>query len=319
MCRRVPIRRKIRVCFCAMYYLNKIVAAIVNPIVMTLVLAMVGMVLGARGRKRLALGFVGSGIFWLWLWSTPMMCRWIGMGLESEWPMVLAEEAPKANAIVVLGGGMAANTNVYTYAEMCGGADRVWHAARLWKAGKAPIVIASGTGERVTTVPLLKDLGVAEAAIVVEDKARNTEENAKFVESVLLEKSGGVESGGVESGGVESGGVESGGVESGGVEKFDSPTHPLKNSSTPPFPHSPTSRPKVLLVTSAWHMRRSVLMFKKYAPDLEIIPAATDYEASVRMGGNFGVADLLPSADCLSANSAYFKELIGYWGYRLFR
>ncbi len=286
-------------CFSAMYYLNKIVGAIVNPIVVTLLLAIIGMVLSARGRKRLALGFAGGGVLWLWLWSTPMMCCWVGLGLEREWPVLLAEDAPKADAIVILGGGMAANTNVYKYAEMCGGADRVWHAARLWKAGKAPIVIASGTGERVTTVPLLKDLGVAEAAIVVEDKARNTEENAKFVESVLLEKSGG--------------------VESGGVVKFDSPTHPLKNSSTPPFPHSPTSKPKVLLVTSAWHMRRSLLMFKKYAPDLEIIPAATDYEASVRMGGNFGVADLLPSADCLSANSAYFKELIGYWGYRLFR
>lgn len=304
MCRKDPIRWKIRVCFSAMYYLNKIVGTIVNPIVVTLLLAIIGMVLSARGRKRLALGFAGGGVLWLWLWSTPMMCCWVGLGLEREWPVLLAEDAPKADAIVILGGGMAANTNVYKYAEMCGGADRVWHAARLWKAGKAPIVIASGTGERVTAVPFLKDLGVAEAAIVVEDKARNTEENAKFVESVLLEKSGG---------------VESGGVESGGVVKFDSPTHPLKNSSTPPFPHSPTSRPKVLLVTSAWHMRRSLLMFKKYAPNLEIIPAATDYEASVRMGEGFGVGDLLPSADCLSANSAYFKEYIGYWGYRLFR
>ena len=258
-----------------MYYLNKIVGAIGNPITLTLILLVIGMVLGARGRKRLALGFVGGGVLWLWLWSTPMMYRWIGMGLESEWPVVLAEDAPKADAIALLGGGMGANTNVYKYAEMWGGADRVWHAARLWKAGKAPIVIASGTGEREATVPLLRDFGVAEAAIVVEDKARNTEENAKFVEDILNR-----------------------------IERVD---------------RVEGRRPRLLLVTSAWHMRRSLLMFKKYAPNLEIIPAATDYEALVRTGKGFRLDDLMPSADCLMANSYCFKEYIGYWGYRLLR
>ena len=270
-----------------MFYLNKIVGAIVNPITMTLILLVIGMILCARGRKRLALGFVGSGVLWLWLWSTPMMYRWVGLGLEREWPVVLAEDAPKADAIVILGGGMAANTNVYKYAEMWSAADRVWYAARLWKAGKAPIVIASGTGEREATVPLLRDFGVAEAAIVVEDKARNTEENAKFVETVLnrVERVDRVDGEGVYS----------------RVEREEG------------------RRPTILLVTSAWHMRRSVLMFKKYAPNLEIVPAATDYEALVRMGKGFRLEDLMPSADCLMANSYCFKEYIGYWGYRLFR
>lgn len=290
-----------------MYYVNKIVGFLVSPIGVAVFGGFLALLCAKREHRRVAKWAGWLTVAWLWLWSTPMMYRWVGLGLEREWPVVLAEDAPKADAIVVLGGGMGANTNVYKYAEMWGGADRVWHAARLWKTGKAPIVIASGTGEREATVPLLRDLGVAEAAIVVEDKARNTEENAKFVESVLLEKSGGVESGGVRE------------SERGGVVKFDSPTHPLKNSSTPPFPHSPTSKPKVLLVTSAWHMRRSVLMFKKYAPNLEIVPAATDYEGSIRMCREFSFGELLPSADYLSLNSSCFKEHIGYWGYRFLR
>ena len=114
-----------------------------------------------------------------------MMYRWIGGALENEWPVVKAEEAPKADAIVLLGGGMGSNTNVYPYAEMWNGADRVWHAARLYKAGKAPIVIPTGCGERDSAVPLLCDLGVPESAILVEDAARNTEENARFVERML--------------------------------------------------------------------------------------------------------------------------------------
>ena len=290
-----------------MYYLNKIVGVMLNPVAVALILMVIGIVFVARGRKRLALGFVLGAAMWLWLWGTPWAYRFMGVALEREWPVVLAEDAPNADAIVILGGGMGANTNVCVYAEMWGGADRVWHAARLWKAGRAPIVITSGSGDRASTVPLLRDLGIPESAIVVEDKARNTEENAKFVEEILLDRSGGVESVGVRE------------FERGGVAKSDSPTHPLKNSSTPPFPHSPTSKPKVLLVTSAWHMRRSLLMFKKYAPDLETIPAATDYEASIRMGHEFSVTELLPSADYLSLNSSCFKEHIGYWGYKLLR
>ena len=60
-------------------------------------------------------------------------------------------------------------------------------------------------------------------------------------------------------------------------------------------------------------------MFKKYAPNLEIIPAAADYEASVRMCREFSFGELLPAADYLSLNSGCFKEHIGYLGYRLFR
>ena len=117
-------------------------------------------------------------------------------------------------------------------------------------------------------MPLLRDFGVPEQAIVVEDAARNTEENAKFVERVLKERGGGR---------------------------------------------------RVLLVTSAWHMRRARLMFEKYAPGLETIPAATDYEATVRAGGGFSLADFLPTADCLQANTIFFKEYVGCVGYRLLR
>ena len=60
-------------------------------------------------------------------------------------------------------------------------------------------------------------------------------------------------------------------------------------------------------------------MFEKYAPNLEVIPAATDYEGSIRMYREFSFGELLPSADYLSLNSSCFKEHIGYWGYRLLR
>ena len=254
-----------------MYLLNKIVGGCLNPLVIGLVLAIVGGLCLWRSWRKAGFGLLIVAVAWLWLWSTPMMYRWMGGALENEWPVVKAEDAPKADAIVLLGGGMGSNTNAYPYAEMWNGADRVWHAARLYKAGKAPLVIPTGRGEQESTVPLLRDLGVPESAIVVEGEARNTEENARFVEKIL---------------------------------------EPRNTQNT---------RKRVLLVTSAWHMRRSVLMYRKYAPSLEIIPAAADYEATVNTSHPFCFKDIWPDTNALFANSYIFKEYLGYWGYRLLR
>ena len=264
-----------------MYFLNKIVGGLLNPLVIGLVMVVASGLCLWRNWRKAGFGLLIGAVAWLWLWSTPMMYRWSGGSLESEWPVVKAEDAPTADAIVLLGGGMGSNTNVYPYAEMWNGADRVWHAARLYKAGKAPVVIPTGAGERESSVPLLLDLGVPESAIVVEGEARNTEENAKFVERLVNSRVEHVER-----------------VDEKGVE---------------------ACKLRVLLVTSAWHMRRSVLMYRKYAPNLEIIPAAADYEATVQTGRPFSAKDLWPDATMFYANSYILKEYIGYWGYRLFR
>ena len=258
-----------------MYGLNKLIGIFLNPISITLILAVVGLILAVKWKPRLGRVLVVTAFVWLYIWSTPMAYRWVGGSLENEWSVVIADDAPNADAIVVLGGGMGAKTNTYAYAEMWSGADRVWHAARLYKAGKAPVVIPTGSGEEHATVPLLVDFGVPLSAIVVEGEARNTEENAKFVRDLIL--------------------------------------------STKNTIDSKDKVARALLVTSAWHMRRSLLMFRRYAPELEVIPAPTDYEATMRIGERFNVYDLIPSADVLSANSYCFKEHIGYWGYKLFR
>ena len=59
-------------------------------------------------------------------------------------------------------------------------------------------------------------------------------------------------------------------------------------------------------------------MYRKYAPELEVVPAATDYETLVN-STPFQFADLLPSPDRFQRNCIAFKEYIGYWGYRLLR
>jgi uncharacterized SAM-binding protein YcdF (DUF218 family) len=79
---------------------------------------------------------------------------------------------------------------------------------------------------------------------------------------------------------------------------------------------------KILLVTSALHMPRSVALFRNQG--LEVIPAPTDY--SVTFGDwerlksaslPVQILSLVPSADNLSSVTAALKEYIGILFYRL--
>lgn len=70
---------------------------------------------------------------------------------------------------------------------------------------------------------------------------------------------------------------------------------------------------KVLLVTSAWHMRRSQAVFGKLG--IDVIPAATDSFVP-RMSGGFPLG-WLPSADAMMVSTRCIKEWIGLGVYRL--
>lgn len=64
----------------------------------------------------------------------------------------------------------------------------------------------------------------------------------------------------------------------------------------------------VILVTSAWHMRRSIAVFESNMDGLEIVPFPVD---SLR-GKYNSLLDYLPTAQGLYKSSIIFKEYIGY-------
>ena len=279
-----------------MYYINKIVGFLVSPIGGVIAGGVIAVVCARLGRKRMAKWIGGLTVAWLWLWMTPIMTWVVGVPLEREFlvdgKVPLVESFPEADAIVLLGGSMGAETNLSSYAEMWSGADRVWQAARLYKAGKAQKVIATGNGAVDTTLPLLLDFGVAKADVSFMD-AVNTEEEARSIGKMLMKSIG---------------------VEELGVEEFgesDSPTDPIK--------HSSTTRPKVLLVTSAWHMKRARLMFEKYAPSVEVVCAPADFENSIVAARPFSFSDFLPDPGAFMGNSVALHEWVGIVGYKLFR
>jgi uncharacterized SAM-binding protein YcdF (DUF218 family) len=190
----------------------------------------------------------------------------LGGYLESQYPSVPVETLPRADAIVVLGGGLGSPTPYTVYPELYQGGDRGWHAARCFHAGKAPVVLFSGLGEGPGMKQFLMDLGVPATNIVLESESKNTYENGLFVRTKLKE---------------------------------------MKAS-------------RVILVTSAWHMRRAVMAFKKLKVD--VIPAGCDYEALSSRGALTPDMQMyyLPSPDVLMRSTAACKEYIGYWAYWLY-
>ena len=71
---------------------------------------------------------------------------------------------------------------------------------------------------------------------------------------------------------------------------------------------------KILLVTSATHMRRAEAIFSGIG--VSVIPAATDYQL-VERAPSF--LDWLPQAEALEMTTKGIKEYIGYWVYRITR
>ena len=118
--------------------------------------------------------------------------------LERRFLPVPIAESPSADAIVVLGGCVGAADYPRIEVDLTDASDRVLHAARLYRAGKAPIIIATGgaigwlgskTPEARSISRLLQEWGVPASAIVIESGSLNTYQNAENTKR-LLERRG---------------------------------------------------------------------------------------------------------------------------------
>ena len=113
--------------------------------------------------------------------------------IESQHPPKPPAEMPRADAILVLGGGIGGTMAPRVIPQLTGGGSRAWYAARLWKEHKAPIVIGVGGGqldvpESAAIAEFLADMGVNGDAILQESGSRTTVENALLVKRMLDER-----------------------------------------------------------------------------------------------------------------------------------
>ena len=180
------------------FILLKILATLMVPPASLAVGVVLWLAIRVMGRRRLAATVLGLSIFQTLVLSFPPVSGMLVGLLESK-ARSLTAGSPSCcyEAIVVLGGGIApASPPHTTEPELTEGSDRIWQAARLYRAGAAPKIIVSGgsfieqqggpaTTEAEAMRRFLIDLGVPNEAIVSEGKALNTIENIANVRDIV--------------------------------------------------------------------------------------------------------------------------------------
>ncbi len=174
--------------------LASLLARLVLPLGAALVASLAGAVLGLAGRRRAAAALVTTAAVGLWLCATPGVSARVRAGLERYYPPSPMESTPPADAILVLGGGIGAAVLPRLEPDLADGADRVWHAARLYAAGRAPVVIVSGgivpthdvgVPEADSMASLLQAWGVPGEAIWREADSTDTRQNCARAAALL--------------------------------------------------------------------------------------------------------------------------------------
>ena len=166
------------------------------------------------------------------------------------------------SCVIVLGGFSGADKNGDGFFNTA--ADRFIQGLKLYTEGKATHILISGGNGNLIPGPYRESdwvrkqlmlFRVPDSSIIVENRSRNTLENAAFSKVLLQEK-----------------------------------------HLQPPY----------LLVTSAFHMRRSIGIFKK--EKMEITPYPCNYLAG---NNDWSFGEFVPDPGPLSGWNVYIKEVIG--------
>ena len=76
-------------------------------------------------------------------------------------------------------------------------------------------------------------------------------------------------------------------------------------------------KPKILLVTSAWHMNRAKFLFEKAG--LDVVPCPGDFEMSCISERSLKPKDFIPDIWIFVLNTAAVREWIGIWAYKILK
>jgi len=265
------------------FLLSKLLPLFLYPLGLGLLLQGAGLAAGARqAGKRWGLALGGSGLGLIWLFAMPITSRELIWGLEERAAALTPQPIPKADAVVVLGGGLEPALAPRRAIEVKGSGDRLLTGVRIIRSKKAPLMIASGARsnqnftakdpappEALLARDLAIELGVRPDQILINPHSRTTAEEARDIGELGRRR----------------------------------------------------GWRRVLLVTSAFHMPRSLATFRQRS-GLTVIPVACDYQLPTRAlfgkptpGSVF--LGLMPDAQALSLSSMALKEHLGLIFYRL--
>ncbi|MFA7342821.1 MAG: YdcF family protein [Terrimicrobiaceae bacterium] len=226
--------------------------------------------------KRRAVVFVGLCV--LCFFSVPLVAKHLFASLEGNLERLTADEALSADAIVVLSGA-GVNEQGKSKVIEWNDPDRFFGGVQLYNAGKAPLLIFTGGW-------LPWDAAAQPEGAVLVEQARLLGVPAAALATTRK---------------VLNTADEAVGVSQVLRERF----HPAENV--------PSRNPRVLLVTSAYHMPRAKRLFEKVG--MEVIPFPVDFRSSHPT--SVSLMDLVPNSGALEVSETAIREFYGRLYYRL--
>ncbi|WP_158856811.1 YdcF family protein [Lunatibacter salilacus] len=174
------------------FYVSQLFSFLATPLTLILILLISGFLArGIKWKKRLS----GIGILMLLLFTNNALSTIVINNWEPTFKVI--KTLPEYEIGIVLTGVTNINKTADDRTFFDRGADRATHAVQLYKEGKLKrILITGGQGfqprndqkEAILLANFMITAGVLESDLIIEDKAKNTRENALFTKRTLEER-----------------------------------------------------------------------------------------------------------------------------------
>lgn len=167
------------------FILSKLLPLGLYPLGLALVMQLAAL-LGRRWSPWLTAGAIAL----LWIPATPLVSRQLVWSLEERSAALTPRPIPKADAIVVLGGGLRPALPPRRSVEVAEAGDRLLTGLTLLRQGRAPLLVFTGgkvkltsgdpaAAEAASAAALALQLGLKPRQMLLLDQPRNTAEEAR--------------------------------------------------------------------------------------------------------------------------------------------
>lgn len=178
------------------FLLSKLAGAMLRAESWLLLILALGLLAQMRGGLRAARRLLGLGLGMLLCLSLVPVGQWLIAPLETRYPPMPQVAAP--DGIIVLGGGEEADMlAVWGLPHVNGAGDRFIAGAALARqfpeaqliftggGGSVQVLLGGAATEASTAAEIFGSLGIAPDRMVLEDRARNTTENARNSHAIV--------------------------------------------------------------------------------------------------------------------------------------
>jgi uncharacterized SAM-binding protein YcdF (DUF218 family) len=172
--------------------LSKLLPPFIYPLGLSCIFIIVSLLFRRRKRRAAAAAiFIALAI--LFVGGNQWAALWLARSLE--WREIPSGPLPQADAIVILGGAVNEAAWPRPWVHLTGAGDRLLYAAKLYREGKAPLLILCGGSSHLNSQPeaasmaeVLEFIGVPDSAIVMEPESLNTHQNAVNTREIMAKR-----------------------------------------------------------------------------------------------------------------------------------